>query len=225
MRLTAPLAVVALTLTLGACMTRGNGEPASEVRKVEAFDKIDVGGIFELQAEQTSAQNVFEVPAEPAGEHYVEVRGDANLLPLVDVEAKGGRLRANMHGNVIPDLPLVLIVRTPTLREVELSGAARGEVKGIDGDSLEIEVSGASSLKLAGRVKRLDVDVSGASDVAAAGLVADAVEVESSGASNAEVTANASITADASGASSIVWLGTATQIDRDASGASSIEHR
>ncbi len=205
--------LVVLALVAGGCfMTRGNGEPAAEVREVDPFTALDVGGVFQLQAEQGSEQRV-------------EVRGDANLLELVELEVHGAELRAKIRGNTIPDLPLQLIVRVPELREVELSGAARGELVGLEGPSLSLDVSGASDLRVSGRVKQLDAEVSGASELDASGLEADAVRIESSGASSAEVTANTALVAEASGASSIRWRGTATQVDRDASGASSIDHR
>jgi len=194
------------------CMTRGNGEPLTEVREVDPFHAIDVGGVFHVHAKQGLQRRV-------------EVRGDSNLVPSVEVESKGGRLRAHMTGNVIPDLPLVLVLTTPELDEIELSGASRAEVTALDGASLEVEVSGASTLRLQGKTTKLEADISGASELQAAALVADNVEIDSSGASSAEVTANTSLVAEASGASSIVWLGSATQVNRETSGASSIDHR
>jgi len=206
------LAALALSTLASGCMTRGNGELQAEVREVDPFHAIDVGGVFRLKATQ-------------GPQRRVEVRGDSNLVSRVVVESKGGRLRAHLAGNVLPDLPLELIITTPELDELELSGAARGEVTAIDGKSLEIEVSGASKLKLQGRATKLDADISGASELVATALVADDVEIDSSGASNAELTANVSLEAEASGASSIVWFGSATKVNGETSGASSIEHR
>lgn len=203
---------LALALGSGCVMTRGNGEPASEVRDVAPFTGIHVGGAFQLQAE-------------PGPETRVTLEGDANLLPMVEVASTDGTLRVALHGNVLPDLPLKVVVRAPELRAVDLSGAARGDVTGISGASFEAEVSGASTLHLAGKVDRLVADLSGASELAAEDLVADAVEVDSSGASSASVTANVSLTADASGASTVTWRGNATKVEREASGASSIEQR
>lgn len=209
--MTRPVLALLSLLSFG-CMTRGNGEPLTEVREVDPFHAIDVGGVFTVQAKQ-------------GPERRVEVRGDSNLVPRVVVESKGGRLRAHLEGNVLPNLPLVLVLSTPELDEIELSGASKAEVVAIDGASLEVEVSGASTLKLQGKTTKLDVDISGASDVEAAALVADDVEIDASGASDAEVTANVSLEAEASGASSIVWFGNATKVNRETSGASSIEHR
>jgi hypothetical protein len=207
-----PTFVLTLAILGAGCMTRGNGEPLTEVREVDPFHAIDVGGVFQVQAKQ-------------GAERRVEVRGDSNLVPRVEVESKGGRLRAHMTGNVIPNLPLVLVLVTPELDEIELSGASRAEVTAIDGASLEVEVSGASTLVLQGKATKLEADISGASDLEAKALVSDHVEIDSSGASSAEITANASLVAEASGASSVVWFGSATKVSREVSGASSIDHR
>jgi Putative auto-transporter adhesin, head GIN domain len=204
-----------MMLGLGACGTRGNGEPS--IRQFEELDLsqlhgVDVGGVFVLKAERSS-------------DAVVELQGDGNLLPLVDVDVQDGVLRARTHATMRPDLELVLVVRAPTLRQVELSGAARGEIVGLAGDAFELEVDGAGEARVEGAVDRFTLEVSGASRVDAARLIAGEVVVEASGASSAEVTANVAIDAEASGASDIRWGGDAQKIARDASGASSIERR
>lgn len=201
-----------MLLAVVACGTRGNGEPGRETREMGELHGIDVGGVFVLKAER-------------ADDRLVEVEGDANLLPHVQLTLDGGVLHARTDTNVSPKLDLVLHVRSPELREIELSGASHGEITGIAGESFALEVSGASEAKVAGEIERFELEVSGASDVDAAALVARDVKVEVDGASEASVTADVSLTAEASGASSIVWGGDATQISREASGASSIERQ
>lgn len=201
-----------MLLAVVACGTRGNGEPGRETREMGELHGIDVGGVFVLKAER-------------ADDRLVELEGDANLLPHVQLTVDGGVLHARTDTNVSPDLDLVLHVRSPEIREIELSGAARGEIADLAGDSFELDVSGASAAKVTGRVARFELEVSGASDVDAAALVARDVKVEVSGASEASVTADVSLSAEASGASAISWGGDATQVSRDSSGASSIERR
>lgn len=194
-----------------ACMERGNGEAATVHPELGAFSKVDVGGVFVVQA---------EVAPGPA---TVELRGDSNLLPLVELHVQGDTLHAHTRDNVLPRLELQLVLRTPELTELELSGAARGDVTGVHGDSFVLELSGASRARVAGSVKQLRLELSGASTAEAQSLVADDVDADLSGASSAEIVANASLTADASGASRLGWRGDATRIDRDATGASHIE--
>lgn len=199
-----------MLLALGACGTRGNGEIAHDRRELGDFHSVDVGGVFVLDAQRSD-------------EHLVELQGDANVLPLVELEVQGGVLHARTSESIHPKLDLVLRVRSPELRKVELSGASRGTIAGVAGEAFELEVGGASEARVTGAVAHFELDVSGASEVDALELVAKEVEVEASGASEASVTANASLAAEASGASTIRWAGAAQQISRDASGASTIE--
>jgi len=88
---------------------------------------------------------------------------------------------------------------------VKGSGACNIEVSG-SGDDLIVEVSGASSVKM------YDYFVKGAS-------------VGASGASNIKVNVSGILKAQASGASSIDYKGTATIKEMQSSGASSVRHR
>lgn len=203
---------LALLVASSGCFSRGNGEPGSSVRDVADFHAIDVGGVFQVDVQVGPAK-------------HVEVRGDSNLLAQVEVESSGGELRAEIDGSVLPSLPLQLIITTPVLDDIDLSGATRAKVTGITGERFEVESSGASNITLAGTVNALEIDLSGASQADASALVANAVEIDASGASSAQLVANESLDADASGASNITWTGNATNVNTDASGAASIEKR
>ncbi|MBK6918131.1 MAG: DUF2807 domain-containing protein [Deltaproteobacteria bacterium] len=208
-----PLTLACLTLGLTACMERGNGEPSSIQPELAPFHAVDVGGVFHLQATRTD------------GPQAVELRGDANLVPKVELAVDDGVLQARLHDNVLPSLDLVLVVRTPTLDRVSLGGAARAELTGLSGDAFTLALSGASHARASGRVTRLHVDASGASTIDAAATTADEVEVDASGASSIDVTAEVSLDADASGASHVRWAGNAGKVEPHTSGASSVERR
>jgi hypothetical protein len=194
-----------------ACATRGNGESSAEDRTVETFHGVDVGGVFTLQAAEGS----------PAS---VRVEGDANLLPLVDTRVEDGILYIKSTERISPTVALVVRVRTPQLREVDVSGAADATIT-TSQSSFELDVSGASDVEVRGTTQSFELDVSGASEVDAIELRAEKVDVEASGASEANVTATASLDAEASGASEITYGGGATDVKKDASGASSIVAR
>jgi hypothetical protein len=205
-------AIALVLIVFSGCLTRGNGEPGTRAYEVAPFHEIVVSGVFQVDA---SVGPVAKV----------ELKGDANLLDKVVIDATGGDLRAEIDGSILPDLPLKLIVVSPTLDAIDVSGATRANVTGITGERFEVEASGASKVTLAGEVKQLDIDVSGASLADATALVATTVEIDASGASNVSTTANESLTVDASGASEVTWSGTATKLNIDTSGASSVTQR
>ncbi len=204
--------VFAVTFMLGlaACGTRGNGEVGTAERTVEAFHGVDVSGVFVLEASE--------------GSPSVQLEGDANLLPLVDTHVDGGILHVAVSPRISPALPLVVRVRTPELRVVDVSGAASAKIA-TGQPKFELDASGASEVSVEGAAQNFELDVSGASEVDAAALVAAHVKVEASGASNAAVTATQSVDAEASGASEITFSGPATDIRKDVSGAASIVAR
>jgi hypothetical protein len=199
-----------LVMSLGACATRGNGEQSEEDRMVEAFHGVDVGGVITLEAAE--------------GSPSVRVAGDANLLPLVETRVDGGVLHITTRERVSASMPLVVRVRTPALREVDVSGASHATIE-TSQPSFELDVSGASDVRARGTTQAFELDVSGASDVDAIELVARTVEVEASGASEAHVTATEVVDAEASGASEITYGGGAPQVNKETSGASSIVPR
>src|SRR5262245_10168743 len=129
--LLARFTALALAITLGACATRGNGEPGEEDRTVESFHGVDVGGVFTLQAAE--------------GSPSVQLAGDANLLPLVETRVDDGILHVTTRERVSASLPLVVRVRTPELREVDVGGASSAAIE-TSQPSFELDVSGASDV-------------------------------------------------------------------------------
>ena len=206
----AVLALFAGVLAIG-CGTRGSGTRGGEDRSVPAFSGVDVGGVFTLDASEGT----------PAS---VRIEGDVNLLPFVETSVDGGILYVKATRRIAPQIPLVVRVRTPELREVDVAGAADATISTAQ-SRFELEVSGASEVDLRGTTEHFELDVSGASDVDATELKAQHVEADVSGASEAHVTATHSIDAEASGASTITYGGGATDVKQDASGASRIVAR
>lgn len=105
--------------------------------------------------------------------------------------------------------------------QLKLSGAS-SLVGKLNVTNLNAELSGASTLKIDGHIINFKVSASGASDVKAYGTQATHVMATASGASDIRVTAGASIEAQASGASTIFYLGNPSKVSDKASGASEI---
>ncbi|MFD1140117.1 head GIN domain-containing protein [Larkinella insperata] len=118
--------------------------------------------------------------------------------------------------------------------DIDLSGGTHGSFE-VLASRTNVTVSGGSKLDLktpqvttnddtvAGRIDQLVIDASGASNVQAFNYAAYEVNVKASGTSHAEITANQSLVADASGASKIRYRGNPAKVNQNASGASKIE--
>lgn len=137
---------------------------------------------------------------------------------------------------------LVAVVKCNTC-EIDISGASKAELGG-DMGSCEAKVSGASNFNLVAKADRCLLSASGASKINASGsarsaqiastgasninacdFVISACTVKASGASNARVNCSEQLTADASGASKIIYTGNCSNNTIESSGASTVKRR
>ena len=211
--LTAALAIALVGPMLGGCATRGSGDAKTETRELDSFAAIDIGGAFELT-----------VHVDPSVEQRVEIRGDDNIVPLVTTKVSGNELDIGLDANGIrPKLPLEIEIWVPALGELDAGGATQIVVEGLHGESFELELSGANESKLSGNVAHFEVDISGAADLQARALQAKTVELELSGAGSAEVFASERLDVEVSGAGSVRYFGKPGTVEKDISGAGSVE--
>jgi hypothetical protein len=188
--------LLALSMLTG-CSTsgvKGNGDIKEELREVEAFSRVAMSGAYQLEAK--------------AGQpRQLAVRGDSNLLPLVETTVQDGRLQIRSERNLQPTGELTITLSTPALEGVTVSGAVKGRVTGITGERLVVDLSGTGTLNLAGQVNKLGIEISGAGDVRAAELQAADVKVECNGAGNVEVRADKTLDVGLSGAGKVAYHG------------------
>jgi len=200
-------------LGLGGCTLRGSGVEATEVRELQSFDTIELGGVFDLT-----------VHVDPNVEQKVEIRADDNIASEVLTKVSGDELEISIdHWMVRPKLPIEVEVWLPELVEIDASGASDIEVFGLHGDEFELEVSGAAEVELNGAVDRFVLESSGASEVDAKHLEAKAVEIDLSGAGDASVFASDSLDVDISGAGDVRYFGEPATVTKDISGAGEVE--
>ncbi len=95
----------------------------------------------------------------------------------------------------------------------------------LQGDHVNIDINGASTIKLTGSINHLDVSASGASDLKGYDLKVNDCTAKASGASDISITVNQQLSANASGASSIRYKGDGTIKEVRTSGASSVAKR
>lgn len=232
------VAIAAASITISGCDINGDGpvllrsdlsgETTTEVRDLDGFTQIDMGGSGNLVVTE--------------GESFdIEVSTDSALQEHVTTDVVGNTLRIEQHYSVVGASPTVSIsVTVPDLTRLEVSGAADAAVRSVTAEDLEVTISGAGDIDLAADAQQLTVSVSGAGSVAAHGTVqsgsltisgAGSIEGEDltvgdavvsvSGAGSVSVRVRDSLEAHASGAGSIVYFGD-PHVTRDVSGAGSI---
>lgn len=196
-----------------------------------AFDALEIGGSYTVFIRQ-------------GNEH--EVVALADDFEDISWEIEDGTLRIDRENESVwgesPEIRLYITVTT--LREVDLTGAVTLESKNrIDGNTLEIEATGASTITLDLDVSRLSIESTGASDVtlkgkaryaeieltgassfAASELEVDNMDIECSGASSANLNVTSSLSVEAHGASTIYYTGD-PEVESDVSTASELIKR
>ncbi len=187
----------------------GDGNSIEKNFSVAEFSVVDVS-------------HAFTVEITVGDETSVKIETDENLMKYVEVYVKNNTLYIGVENNVNIDGRMKAIISTPKLNGVDLSGACKIDVEGIESNKFSIDMSGACKGTFSGNTKKLDIDLSGATKLNTADLKAVDVTVDVSGASKCSVYSSSSLFADASGASKIVIYGDPPKVETDVSGASSI---
>ncbi|HEY4650562.1 MAG TPA: DUF2807 domain-containing protein [Pontibacter sp.] len=204
----------------------------SKTYSVSDFNRISISGPFHVQIRQGSR-------------HSVNVRGNKREINRMDVEDNGGELAISYEEkniNLFDDRdPILIQITVPDLRSLELGGAIKADVIGINTDELDVtlagatkaalqvrartiraDIAGASSTRFTGTASRFEVEAAGACNIDADQLRADDVRIEASGMTIADVFATSSLNADASGASKISYKGNPASTQINANGASKV---
>ncbi|MFZ4522546.1 MAG: head GIN domain-containing protein [Bacteroidales bacterium] len=237
-RLISAMIMVALFLGMSSLVAscnviggaRGDGNVLKEVRKVSSFDMIEVSGAFDLIIKQGATEEVT-------------VESDANLLPLIRTEVVGGTLTIETKKPVHHVTIMRVYITVKDLKKIDVSGAVDIKTDGrltvpelyIDASGasdskmeiavqkLTLDCSGASKMRFSGSATDVNMDLSGASDIFGYDLLVENLDIDISGAGNAQVNVSKKIHAEISGAGSVKYKGSPTEIDQSVSGAGSIK--
>lgn len=232
------LAMVALAWT-GCCSfnsgtsIKGSGQTVTKQYELTGFSRIEAGSAFQLTVRQGER-------------HGVALTVDDNLVEHLDVTSSGHTLHIGLKPNLsVQNVTLRADVTMPALTGLDLSGATRTTITGFNSDQpIELELSGASSLRgeskngdarmvvsgasrldLEGSARNFKVKASGASSAGLASYTSLETIVEASGASHVTVNASGRLEVKASGASSVRYVGSPAGVNSEASGASSIRRK
>lgn len=206
--------------------------------KLSGFRGVEIGGAFEVHLKKSTT---FFVTAEGEEEDLENLQFDIDKGVLeVSFKDSYKSWKFNWKKN---RRNVVLQIGLPELKEAEFTGAAKllmsgfsneediklyfsgasqGIVEDLDAEKFSVELSGASKLKISGKVVKLNVNASGASSISAFPLITRDADVELSGASRAELAVKNSLKVDASGAAKVIYKGNPL-VSKDLSGAAVVK--
>jgi phage shock protein PspC (stress-responsive transcriptional regulator) len=213
------------------------------------FEMID--GDYKKTVEATEFRNInaggrYYIEIKRGDKYRVELSSeDEESLRSSRVSTSGGTLRLEMKNKIFnfrEREPIYVRITMPQLETVDMSGACKAKARGFDqnqdlkimlsGEStfwgssmtaqkIDIDLSGASVVHLAGQAKALKIDMSGSSRVYAFDLKAEEANIDSSGDSDAEVSISKDLKISNSGDSDVTYLGN-PKISENSSGSSSV---
>lgn len=233
-----PLILVSTALlALSACnlvdTVTGSGNVISREFDFEGFNEVSIGHAFDATINQGT-------------EYSVVVRIDDNLADSMVAEQVDNRVNIGLESGTIPTrATLEVEITMPRLAWLNASGASQVQLNqfemgdlfiadasgasrihgDIDAVDLELTASGASSIFLAGVAANVQADASGASTIDLTELSAVDAQTKASGASNITVNIDGILDADASGASTISYMGNVEMGDIKTSGGSNVQPR
>src|SRR4051812_30667509 len=194
-------------VTLVGCNV-GSGEVKTETRQAGDFKRIDVtAGI---------GVTVQIGPAQP-----LEVRAQANILPVIATDVEDGTLRIHSTGSYTSSEPVEVRVVTPSLDGISMSGGSQAKVTGLQADALDIAVNGGGGITANGTVSMLNLAVNGGGSVGFDELVARSIALDLSGGASARIHASEQVNGTATGGSTVTVLGN-PQVNVQTSGGSAI---
>lgn len=207
--------IVVLLFSFNACTfwgVRGNGKVVTQNRNINSFEKLEIGGLYSVK---------IEVGKNPS----LKIQAEENLLPLIKTNVVDGTLIIESKKGLNPRREIKILVTTPNLNFIDVSGANNVQIYNINEEMFEVNLSGAGSIYLNGNVNKLIADLSGAGSIEAKELKANDVEISVSGAASANVFAKQSIDASVSGVGSINYYGNPSKVNTNISGVGSINRK
>jgi hypothetical protein len=199
-------------LFLGLGLLTLSKTKAQQNRPLSDFTRIHAGGVVDIQ--------LFI-----ADRHSIYI--DAKYPERVKAEVENGTLNINTNNRMKDEENIVVKLYLKELKGLEISGAVnvmsadtiRTEQLTIDANgaarctlllnstSLKVNAEGASKITLSGLTDTENIKLSGASVLNAYDLVAPKITIQTSGASKGKVNVTELLSAEASGASQIVFSG------------------
>ncbi len=230
--LTALTACDTLSSTTNSISLKQTGVMVERSYEITGFDRIQASHSFDVIVTQGDVFSVALTVDESAVQ-YLDVRktGEDTLRLSLD--------SANNY-SINKNLSLIATITLPALRGIELSGASTAEISGFEaGDSLDAQMSGASTLGgaiiagdvslnlsgssralLSGSAQDITLQVSGASVAELMEFDAQNVTAQVSGSSRVQVRMSGTLDVQASGSSEVIYTGDVTLGEIETSGGS-----
>jgi hypothetical protein len=204
---------------------RGNGNITTRHENTPYFNKVRIGGNF-------------DVTLEKAGKSGIRVITDENLQPFIQWEVDKNLLNIHQEKKLISKSKIRIIIEYEHIEEMRVTGAAMLQNEGyieekelnlrMDGagmvdirirtEFLKVMLSGAGIVKLAGEAEREELNLSGAGSLKAFDLESKSCKVVVGGIGGAEIYVTEDLNASIEGIGGIKYEGNPMNIQTEING-------
>ena len=146
---------------------RGNGDVTTEQRSISEFDRVANEGAFDVYIIQDE-------------EYSVTVEAESNLIGSIRTRMNGSTLEIDTRDNLKPSQPMKLVIRTPHVNGIRLSGSGLIDLGHIVTTSCDIRLSGSGLIRGDIEAEEVSLDISG-SGTSEIGLISHHLETHISG--------------------------------------------
>jgi hypothetical protein len=163
-----PLTILSCRISFDGPSVAGSGVTTSQTRSVPAFDRIGIGGAYDVVVRVGATRSVV-------------LEGDDNLLPLIRTEVRNGTLHIESDEDLEPRNEDIRIeIGIETLNGVHSGGSSDVAVRDVRSDGFDVTVSGSSELTASGEFGDLTTSIAGSGEIQMDGT-ADAIDASISG--------------------------------------------
>jgi hypothetical protein len=155
----------------------------------------------------------------------VEVTGEPDAIKHISTDVKAGSLVIDMTGNVNTHEKLKVVVTTPSLDTVALTGAGNMRVSGVKASGFAVGLGGAGNIEITGAADDLSVELTGPGNINAKDLPARSATVKHEGTGNVTVTATDKLVATLTGVGNVTVYGHPKSVSKSVTGIGSIRMR
>jgi hypothetical protein len=209
-----PLVLLTAFLIVAACSRpgiKGDGVIKTETRSIADFSTIIVTGHYEIQWS--------------SGKPALSLEVDQNLLALLKTEVSGDTLRIDSAEKVNPTRPIVLVLSSSSLAEIQIAGHIVFKAGRLAGDKFKIDAAGQTAISVEGSVTTLAANLVGDSKLDAKMLQTKFADLSMVGSSNADVTVASVLTVSIIGDGTCTYGGNPPTIEKSGIGSANVRPR
>lgn len=213
---------------------KGNGNMVTKTRSVGEYDKVSVGGSF-------------DVKLYAGAEGKLTITVDENLLEYLVTEVDDGKLKIKWKkgANVSHKSKILVTVPFKNIEAVSLAGsgdvysedaikadafktalAGSGDIKlKVDVNSVESSLAGSGDIALSGRANSTKCSIAGSGDIDAYDLSTNDADVRISGSGGVKISVKENLIARISGSGNVYYKGDPKKQDIKVSGSGNVSSK